>query len=834
MNSKSSTTIAKDSFDVEHVEETVDQIIADPLYWFPVRHHSPATAIHLRATILERKPKIILIEGPSESNALISTLQNAQAKPPVAIYSCFEDVQNLFGLAGIKSASEEIAPRWACWFPFMEYSPELVAIRTAKKIGAKVRFIDLPHFARIDKESFAEAGRSANGDPANEQPENEDGGQDKPLAKPSQERNYETEKFIVASDFYQSLASAGGYKNWDEAWDALFEFRNFESTEEFRRELLEFCAAARLTSSPAEIDFNENLDRERFMMQSIRNELKQNKLTEQDAMVVCGGYHTSLNRNDPTPPPKVPEGKVYTTLVPYTYFQVSDLSGYGAGNRAPRFYQMHWNALNGKVENPRAEYIVSVLQEARKMGESLSAADSISISQHTRMLAALRGRAEPVLDDLHDAIMTCCCKGNPAEQGVQLSRAIDKIDIGNRIGKVPKSAPRLPIVDDFYHEIERLELAETIEREELKKFQLDKRKELEFSQSAFFHRLAFINIKFAKIESTTKTDFDSGLIFRERWGLKWSPTVEAKLIERNLLGDSIESAATNQLRQNLIDDVGNAGVICGNLVAAMQMDLPNLVDQVFDQALAAIEEDARFLSLSESVTQLQILDRHAIHHQMRRDKIQAMFQRAFMRACFAMPDIVAAPDDQHAAIIQSLIGLADVVLKSEKTDPTRTLFSDAVKNAYWETKIPFLRGAMLGILVEIKLEPQQKIVDEIQSFARSPQEIMVNAGDFVHGAISVSRASLMSGAAELVHAMDDLIKLANWEVFVSMLPRLRAAMELLHVRHRDSLAARVAEKYGLAEAQTLQVLDVSVAVATEIAALDKQVAEIMAEWTFDA
>ena len=300
------------------------------------------------------------------------------------------------------------------------------------------------------------------------------------------------------------------------------------------------------------------------------------------------------------------------------------------------------------------------------------------------------------------------------------------------------------------------------------------------------------------------------------------------------MGDSIESAATNQLRQTLIDDVGNAGVICGNLVAAMQMDLPNLVDQVFDQALAAIEEDARFLSLSESVTQLQILDRHAIHHQMRRDKIQAMFQRAFMRACFAMPDIVAAPDDQHAAIIQSLIGLADVVLKSEKTDPTRTLFSDAVKNAYWETKIPFLRGAMLGILVEIKLEPQQKIVDEIQSFARSPQEIMVNAGDFVHGAISVSRASLMSGAAELVHAMDDLIKLANWEVFVSMLPRLRAAMELLHVRHRDSLAARVAEKYGLAEAQTLQVLDVSVAVATEIAALDKQVAEIMAEWTFDA
>ena len=199
-----------------------------------------------------------------------------------------------------------------------------------------------------------------------------------------------------------------------------------------------------------------------------------------------------------------------------------------------------------------------------------------------------------------------------------------------------------------------------------------------------------------------------------------------------------------------------------------------------------------------------------------------------------MPDIITAPDDHHDTIIQALIGLADVVLKNEKTDPMRTVFADAVKNAYSEAEIPFLRGAMLGILVEIKLEPQQKVVDEIQAFSHSPQEIMITAGDFIHGAISVSRASLMSGAAELVHAMDDLIKHADWEIFVSMLPRLRAAMELLHARHRDSLAARVAEKYGLAEAQTLQELDVSIEVATEIAELDKQVAEIMAEWTFNA
>ena len=44
-----------------------------------------------------------------------------------------------------------------------------------------------------------------------------------------------------------------------------------------------------------------------------------------------------------TPPPDLPSGTVYTSVVPYSFFHVSELSGYAAGNRAPQFYQALWD-----------------------------------------------------------------------------------------------------------------------------------------------------------------------------------------------------------------------------------------------------------------------------------------------------------------------------------------------------------------------------------------------------------------------------------------------------------------------------------------------------------
>ena len=67
----------------------------------------------------------------------------------------------------------------------------------------------------------------------------------------------------------------------------------------------------------------------------------------------------------------------------------------------------------GGQEHVVIDYVIDVLKEARKRGEPLSSADAIGATQHTFMLTRLRGRREPVLDDIHDALITCCCKGDP-------------------------------------------------------------------------------------------------------------------------------------------------------------------------------------------------------------------------------------------------------------------------------------------------------------------------------------------------------------------------------------------------------------------------------------
>lgn len=831
-----STTLST-SEHTEQVAREVQTVLDEDWYWFPVRHHSASVAFLLDGEIRRRRPKLILIEGPAEADHLIPHLVNRRTRPPVAIYSCFQDDSNQFGLAGLASPAADIPPRWACWSPFVEYSPEFVAIRTAARLQIPVKFMDLPHYGRLAHDAARLLNRP---DPDSTPPADGDASEDN---SEDASRHTQTEQLIAESSFYQQLAEAGGYTSWDQGWDALFEFRDFADTEHFRREMLTFCCAARGTTSSQRIAIDGTLERERYMLQTIRREVAAAGVSDHDVMIVCGGFHAFLDRNDPELPPELPEGTVYTTVVPYTNFRISSLSGYGAGNRAPQFYQLFWDARNGRVANPETEYVVSVIKQARKRGESLSSADAISVSQHSRMLAALRGRERPLLDDLHDALMTCCCKGSPQDQGVRLQEAMDQVDIGTKIGRVAADAKRLPLVDDFYGQLDRLNLRSLTEQERRETIELDKREADQSEQSAFLHRLHFLEVPFAAPESRPDAEFSSGLIFRERWGVRWTPQVEARLIDQTLLGDTVETAVITLLRRRMADNSDQAGEICRTLVAAMQMNLPQLIDQVFDVAVTAIDEDPRFVSLCEAVAQLAVLDRYALHHELKRDQIARMSERAFARACFAMPEIAAAPDDRHMEIVRGLMTLADHLQPGPATneagddssnsgDDRSQLFSQFVAATLELTQIPYLRGALTGLAVEIRLQSPELVTDEILSFARSGQEQMIHAGDFIHGVISVSRASLMTGSGELVDAIDALIRAADWDTFVTMLPRLRAGMEMLHARHRDSLAARVAELCGLAESASLRQLDVSVETAAAVAAIDRQVADVMSHWSF--
>jgi len=814
----------------------VDAVLNEEIYWFPVRHHSPAVSRHLEAVITQRRPKVIFVEGPAEAQQLIPFVTASDTRPPIAIYSSYRDDDNVLGLAGIASASADIPARFACWYPLLSYSPEFVTMQVAARIKSDVIFIDLPHAAQIKPHSPEKPDDDATPEATDESTEETSQGVgDTPTA------GSDSDHLFVRSGFYQSLARAAGYKSWDETWDTLFENGDLtQDAEQFRKELASFCAAVRATLPPTLLEFDGTVDRERHFLQTIRNTMSARKLKPADVMVVCGGLHLFLNRDDPATPPPIPAGTIYTTLVPYSFFRISELSGYEAGNRAPQFYQTGWDlARAGRGDDLLAEHVVAVLKQARHEDCAASSADAISITQHARMLAGLRGRSKPVLDDIQDAVVTCCCKGNPADEGVPLQRAIDLVNIGTRIGKVTSRLGRLPIVNDFETQISALELGDLFTHEKRLDLSLDKRKPLDERRSVFLHRLRFLEVPLGEMRDQPQPDVLSGLLFRERWGLKWSPKVEPALVEQNLYGDTVEAAVLSRLREQLAVSGRQAGAVCGHLRRSIDMDLPNLIAEVQTACGTAVDEDSHFVSLCEALGHLSIIDRYAVYRNLRRSELADLMVRCFDRACFALPDTASAPDDQQAGIVAGLQSLAEALLRYEQgIQPgwclDRDVFIEHVSIAARESTVPFLRGAFLGMLAEMRSIPPQELADQVCAYARTTPDQMVFAGDFLEGVLAVSRTSVMLGAEPLVTAIDQLLRAADWEVFLTMLPRLRAAFERLHRPQVDSLAGMVARRYGLSTdaAEELATLGTSIGAAALIAEIDREVSQIMDKWSF--
>jgi hypothetical protein len=791
----------------------VDAALAASPYWFPVRHCSPTVALHLREAIRTRRPKLVLIEGPAEASHLVPHLLDRKTRPPVAIYSSYRDDGNVLGLAGVATPSPDVPARFSVWYPLLPYSPELVAMIAARVVGAECAFIDLPHFAlvRPHRAPEAEAAAEAAAEPA-AAPENE----------PAE---HGSEWLIERSEFYRRLAQAAGFRTFDEAWDSLFEVGGrARALEDFRRDLACFCAAARATTDPARIAADDTLPRERFMAREIRRHIAERGLDPEQVVVVTGGFHMLLDPDDPVLPPALPPGTVNTTLVPYSYYRVAERSGYAAGNRAPAFYQLQWDTEQdgGDHQGLVIEHITRVMRHGRRKGSALSSADAIAVTQHAAMLGRLRGRSEPVLDDIEDALITCCCKGDPADVGQDLLQAMREAAVGSRLGKVTDALGQLPIVADFQAQLSDLELGEVLQRDHAFELSLDRREPLAARRSAFLHRLAYLDVPLGALEREAVR----GTIHRERWTLRWSPALEPAVVERSAYGDTVETAAAAKLEEDLAREQLSAAATTARVLAALQMELPDFAARLADVCGPAIDADPRFVSLAHGLTALLVIDRHAAHRGMQRSVIAELVLRCYGRASFAIPDIAAVPATEEREVVAGLQALAEAVLGEHEIALDPALFATYVSNAAAQTRSMFMRGVLLGLLAELRVLDGPALAAEITGLARGAEATMVEAGDFVRGIFEVSRASLMLGADAIVQAVDELLRAASWETFLVMLPSLRAAFEKLRGADLGVMCDRVALRYGLREAEELD-LSLTVGAAALMAEVDLRVAQIM-------
>ena len=87
----------------------------------------------------------------------------------------------------------------------------------------------------------------------------------------------------------------------------------------------------------------ENTLREAYMIHNI-DKAQEEVGEEADVAVITGAFHVeglkSLSAMSETEIKQLREVETNYTLMPYSYYRLSKISGYGAGNKAPNYYEI--------------------------------------------------------------------------------------------------------------------------------------------------------------------------------------------------------------------------------------------------------------------------------------------------------------------------------------------------------------------------------------------------------------------------------------------------------------------------------------------------------------
>ncbi|MDO5416992.1 MAG: DUF5682 family protein, partial [Lachnospiraceae bacterium] len=230
------------------------EIRAGRPYVFGIRHLSPAGAWYLRQVLDERKPELILVEGPSDFNELMEELASPEVQPPFAVM-----------------AYTKALPVRTILYPFAVYSPEYQAIRWAAEHHCPCRFCDLPSEVFLGLEEAREK-RRADKEPL---------GNETPQSGPLEEEN--PNAFVYRS--LDKLSEDGSHETF---WERTME--HAADWEGYQRGAAEFGRSLRSLTLGNSVEDAENLVREAYMSRVIQDAAAEGVPVEK-ILVVTGAYH---------------------------------------------------------------------------------------------------------------------------------------------------------------------------------------------------------------------------------------------------------------------------------------------------------------------------------------------------------------------------------------------------------------------------------------------------------------------------------------------------------------------------------------------------------------
>ncbi len=331
------------SLDSLSLKSELAGLLSSKYYCFPVRHHSLAASFHMLKALEQRKPKIIFIEMTKEAQDLIPYMIDNDTKPPIAVFGFYKDNNNNLGLNGILTASADIPAKFHAWYPFLSYSPELVALKYASEMKIPVYFIDLPYITLLKK--LIEKGNS-------DLKDREDSVEEIDVAA-----SLDAENTFIENLFIQQINRMFGTNDLDEIWDILFEIGTESMDfEDYRSIILMFCACLRKATDPIALDLDGIHEREQFMKFVIDEKMRVHRISAKDAFIVVGGMHAVEIPNITLTQAQMKDQQaIYNkpvemdhSLVPFSFKRFSNLYGYQSGIKSPQFAQKVWEKFKDK------------------------------------------------------------------------------------------------------------------------------------------------------------------------------------------------------------------------------------------------------------------------------------------------------------------------------------------------------------------------------------------------------------------------------------------------------------------------------------------------------
>jgi hypothetical protein len=735
---------------------------------FGVRHLSPAGAIHLRAVLDELKPTAVLVEGPADATEQLIHLAHKDTRPPVAVLAYTQE-----------------RPVRSILYPMAAYSPEWIALTWGLKNKATVRFIDLPAevFLQLHEVEHKEG---------DEEP--------KPPPSPDEPRPVSDHTRAYMGDPFEDIARLAGEPDHETWWE-----RHFEHTVEpatYIQQIFHFGHQLRQLRTMDPTD--ENLIREAYMRREIQTVLGLKGHKPEKVLVVCGAFHASalvkeLPAMTDKEVAKLPRAKCSLTLMPYSFVRLSSQSGYGAGNHAPGYFHRLFHSRDtNKPETLVPAFLSEICREIRSQGQVRSAADVIEAVRLAMTLAALNDSPAPVLRDLRDAALTCLGRG---EREV-IAKALQEIEIGTAIGRLPKGILRTSIQDDFYRLTEDLKLEKYLSEKKME-LELDLREDRyaktpegafrDRNRSTFLHRLGVLGIAFGDKEKSRQ----EAATWKEIWNLKWSPDCEIQLVENALIGETVEMATAIKLSQKLAntDRIDKAAQV---VKEAVLCELADALENARRRLQAMAVEETGFIELSRAVAELAEVISYGNVRKFDPKPLEPLLSQLFLRATLALKDACRCDDagarEHIRPAIVRLHDVAETGALAEIVDADRWQ-NELDKVALTDSLNAYLSGFVLSLI--LPRIPEETLSLELQRrlSVGVPPDI---AGNWVEGLMQYNREVLFNREA-VWRTLDAYVVALDDPGFRKALVPLRRALgqfEPAEVRRICGLLVSISEVGG--------------------------------------